>query len=408
MRLTIQGRGLDDIFMINPDHHGGKYAIEYRSGVALLVSKPDHLLFQYQTTEFNVFNATSPAVFTGFMQFFRHFSRDDYWDTPLPWLGKSIKEVDVPQEIKIEWGPVYMAKDWNSILTRYFGCDVINLTDNTVKITYKKYTTCKEAMEVFYVISMLLTAITNEKIHEDQVHKLVRLMPTLPYFIIYLISHRVIKHEKIFNEVKEILEQKCEEEVKLVFGNTHDLRIKWVRENLGPGRVLDYGCGEFQHAKSKRLQGREWVGYDIENYAKITPRLYRDYGVIASFVTEDELDSVKPDVVVCSEVFEHMTPLEMDKTLVRMRGWKASQYLFTTVNVDFNKHYRIAGPRREDHVNEMIYDFFIDSVKKVFSFFKTGKIYFIECGGIGDTIDEVTPTIYIKVETLWSKIKKLF
>lgn len=58
------------------------------------------------------------------------------------------------------------------------------------------------------------------------------------------------------------------------------------------GLILDFGCGH--HHIKKRLPGKKIVGYDTE------PSLsdVKDYRIL------------KPEVIVCSGVFEYMTPVE--------------------------------------------------------------------------------------------------
>lgn len=402
MKLTLYHPRVRDILFINPDHQGGTYAMPFRSGVTFLASTPNVADMHYQTNEFDIKAASSSAIFTGFTYFFRHIFSDTYWETPLTWLeGKpSMKEVDIPVSFSYIWDKVYCPKDWAGLLEKYFNVRVQRIEGSPlITISKECNGTLRDTLMELYTLSMLLSIHADEYLNEDQIRKMVEHMPRLPYFITYLLSHRVITSASLFDELKPVLEEKCTEAVNLVQGNTHDLRIKWVRKNLIDGDVLDFGCGDWQHAKSRGLNGITWLGYDIEDYSKAIPRLKRDYGVNAKFLTKEEMWASRPRQVVCSEVLEHLTRMDIDDTLYMLAKKKAGQYLFTTVDVDFNVHYGVES-RREDHITEMNKKEFQAIIKNAFSFKNTNKFYFITFGQIGDTIDGNTPSQTAKVQSL--------
>ncbi len=90
--------------------------------------------------------------------------------------------------------------------------------------------------------------------------------------------------------------------------------VEFDRLPLGPGaRVLDIGCGEGRHAVAAARDAGEVVGVDLDPDRLVTARedydTYAD-GTPGTFLRGDALDLPFVDdgfdVVVCSEVLEHL------------------------------------------------------------------------------------------------------
>lgn len=84
---------------------------------------------------------------------------------------------------------------------------------------------------------------------------------------------------------------------KFYFDRVLDKIIRLGNLKSEKGLILDFGCG-FQHLK-KKLKGKSVVGYDI----------------IPELSDVKNYKNLRPSVIVCNAVFEHMDEEELRKTL---------------------------------------------------------------------------------------------
>lgn len=396
MVILISGTNLEDILRINPDHDGGLYVRELSPGVATFRSVETDVVYTYHaftggTDQLNVKALSSPKLGLRLLsEFSKHMLTENARDIEIPWRNSTISQLDGPCTIVLPY--VYSSNTWPRMFERYFNVEVDEIYPHTYSIELKADTLVEGYSTLSFLLLMLAASNDTDTLHEDQVIRYINLYKNkkFPYFMIYLMSHRLIRSPRIFQTYKEILENMCEVPVTLVQGNTHDLRIQFVKNLLDKEKdVLDFGCGELRYAKSLKNFKGTYYAYDIEDITEEVEYVKKSRGIN---IVETNLDAVyeKPLQIICSEVIEHVEdPIEV---LNYFKTLPFEILIITTPMVEFNTHYLIDGPRREDHLREYTKEEFRGLINELFS------EYTIEFGGIGDTINDTNPSQYATIK----------
>ena len=185
-----------------------------------------------------------------------------------------------------------------------------------------------------------------------------------PYFIRYLVKKYMLKNQvspKIWLERLSIPGQ-----INMVLEDTQKAREKFVKEAIsskeGITTVIDFGCGECQHAKRLASNYRV-IAYDLPEVIadnRSNPKLTK----IDNLVLTDSLDEVfnlvkdlsRSEIAgVLSEVIEHIDPKTQFESL-KFLGRICSLVVVTTPNKDFNQFYDFDDDqvRRDDHLTEYV------------------------------------------------------
>lgn len=206
-------------------------------------------------------------------------------------------------------------------------------------------------------------------ITEDMINKYVRLANAIdaPYFIKYLIKIRMARSEKKFKAAKAELERSNRYKINMVHGDTHEMRIVFIRERISLERpIVDIGAGiDYRYVKdlAPTLQGKGMKYYAIERDPEAREKI--KFGLknrnleetVEVFESLDEfleyyktvLDNVQVDVI-CTEVLEHNKYTDACAIMDLVHNkLNYRQFIVTVPNADFNVYYGLSGFRHDDH-----------------------------------------------------------
>ena len=189
----------------------------------------------------------------------------------------------------------------------------------------------------FITLFGIIAAINSDDfifIEEGLIDKYVKIAKEIdaPYFIRYIIKLKFLTSEKKFKNFVSALEESTTNDFKLVYGDTHDARISFIKEetNFDLTTVIDFGVGS-DYRYLRFLKDRRYIGIekDLDALFKIN-RYIKDEGlenvtIFESF--EEFLQQYKLDLIVgvdkntkfniiCTEVLEHNTLDEVDIILI--------------------------------------------------------------------------------------------
>jgi hypothetical protein len=275
------------------------------------------------------------------------------------------------------------------IFQRYFP-EVKIISEEVSKDNYRLKFETNQAMtfqrllQIVNLFSIFASLNSHDYIYitEDLIRKYVRIANEIdaPYFIKYLIKIRMARSEKKFNSLKEELEKSNRYKIDMVHGDTHDMRIAWIRERLLTKHwkddknyyftmdrpVVDIGTG-IDHRYLKifapilQAQGMKYYAierdYDARERIKAglrnrnleeTVELFESIEEFLEFYnTVEERPTVD---VICTEVLEHNEHCDacdiMDLVHEKINY---RRFIVTVPNEDFNVHYGLTGFRHDDH-----------------------------------------------------------
>ena len=243
---------------------------------------------------------------------------------------------------------------------------------------------------VFLFIALMNRNLEN--INNDMVEKYINVINKLdtPFYVRYLFSLEMFKSKKIFNQYKNDLENTQKYKINLSFGNTHEQRVDFIRDQLDfKCPILDIGCGEGSYVTrfSKKVERYYAVDNDPEMLKIVGNKLakYEIENVIVSDNFEDLVDE-KVDIIL-TEVIEHMSKNEAEDLIRKiLHTINFNKFIITTPNRTFNKYYLLDGFRHEDHkweMSEMEFKNWIDSVMDDYKY---------EFVGIGCQVNNIPST----------------
>ncbi len=262
------------------------------------------------------------------------------------------------------------------IFRRYFP-QIEMLSEQVSKNNYKLKFTSQEKMKLQYMLQVInlfgifaqLNSPTYSYLTEDLVKKYVRIANEIdaPYFIRYLIKMRMCRSLNTFNNVKEDLERNSLATIEMQHGDTHQMRIDWVKTMLDEElSIVDIGTGiDYRYLKSyaPKLQEKGLMYYAIEIdldareriKAGLRNRNLEDavmlFESIEEFVAYNNEYLTKEKLnVLCTEVLEHnefSAAKKIMKTVCKNVNYE--NFIITVPNKNFNQFYGIDGFRHDDH-----------------------------------------------------------
>lgn len=163
-----------------------------------------------------------------------------------------------------------------------------------------------------------------------------------PYFLRYLFKTNLL-NKSLFLRVKEKLQQSSQQ-LEFVPQNNQQARISFILDNINKS-VVDFGCGDGDHAGPITNKGFDYFGYDRDQscieFCKNRRR--GEFGTLSE-IPFDEYD------IVLAEVIEHNTPEDLQNIVDFINNDpRISRALITTPNFSFNQFYPGDGLRHDDH-----------------------------------------------------------
>ena len=123
-----------------------------------------------------------------------------------------------------------------------------NLGGNNYNVTIKTNDTLNKLFNFLNVYCLFVGIIDDYwvNMNEEMLKKYVKSLNEINanYYMRYLFQLKVIVSKKLFNVVKDELENVSDMKLELKFGNTADWRREFVFDNLSfENDILDVGCG---------------------------------------------------------------------------------------------------------------------------------------------------------------------
>lgn len=404
MKISIHTTtDLPTIFAINPNHYDGKYidkvpgGISYRHMYGKILELGTIVSHVTGENQLSLNNISSPEAFVRLMsqqcRSLLTVGYEQWLETHLSWLDSKMSTVDEVTDITVDIDCIHINNTWYNILDRYYGMKFTDLGNNHYSMKWEVKDHCYNVINTLYFVMMLLSSRSGTSyVHEDQIAKAIRQVPSMPYFCAYLAGHHLIRSPKQFEDLKSTMESKVEGDVSLVQGNTHDLRIKTITSKLDMNRpILDIGCGEFKYAKKvSRKFKSTYYAMDLEENLKEFLFLKDKCKMDIHFTTDlDEYMFTEPVQVIISEVIEHMTEEALESLLSYLKTIPVYSIQVSCPNIAFNINYGLEGFRRDDHLREYTLEEFKIFVEKL-PFHRSH----LHIEGIGDTVNNNQPTHY--------------
>lgn len=262
------------------------------------------------------------------------------------------------------------------IFRRYFP-EIEMLSEQVSKNNYRLKFTSQKHMKLQYILQVInlfgifaqLNSPTYSYLTEDLVKKYVRIANEIdaPYFIRYLIKMRMCRSLNTFNSVKEDLERSNKVQIEMTHGDTHQMRIDWMKTVLDDNlSIVDIGTGiDYRYLKSwaPKLQEKGLMYYAIEIDFDARERIkagLRNRNLDDCVMLFESLDEfmvynneylTKEKLnVMCTEVLEHNEFSAAKKIMKTVcTGINYNKFIITVPNKNFNVFYGLEGFRHDDH-----------------------------------------------------------
>jgi predicted RNA methylase len=280
------------------------------------------------------------------------------------------------------------------------------------EVLYEKVYSIKFSGEkkLYYMLNLvnvfcLIQSVEDKNIYIDMSENLAKKYASAlklieaPYFIKYLFNSRVIDDLKVFQSIKELLENKNEQ---YFFGNTQKQRYDQIKRHIQPGKILqDIGCGELFYSKmfadkynkviawdsDKDLQERNQKYIERKNFSNI--ELRGEYDINNLVIDDEETD------LLITEMLEHIPKENAKKVLNDLKDKKFRKLILTLPNKDFNQFYKLESEfRHPDHYWEPNYE---ETESFIYEIFEEEK-FEILFKRIGDKINNCSVSTLIVIQ----------
>jgi SAM-dependent methyltransferase len=354
-----------------------------------------------------------------FDDLFRHFfkSKDEYFHHQYEWMDMPNSELDVKCqntiELTLEIDSSWVHKNNVFVVGKYF--DQVKVEHQVGGIYKLTVGSENDTLYNLFNIAMLTVTfilVTNVNhpfyIEKGMVKRFIKILnniENIPYFIVYLFKMRMMKSREFFAEVKKDLEDVLPMDCNFYYGNTHDMRIDFIKNLLVKDdtidkSILDVGCGELRYLKSLGKYMNKGLFYNavdldesIALYVNILSKREQFNHLKLSFSTDVSGFVMNNPIILLSEVIEHNTEEEATEVIEEiLESYKDfDTFVITTVNADFNKYYALSdkdNKRHEDHTFEFTKNQFIDFMTNILK-----DNYNYEFKNVGDEVNNESPTI---------------
>lgn len=241
------------------------------------------------------------------------------------------------------------------------------------------------------------------------------------YYMRYLFQLKVIVSKKMFDMVKDELENYEENKLELMFGNTAEWRREFIFKHLDYSRdIIDLGCGEgfYTLPLAKKLKNNVVHAIDIDEELirtverKAESRGHDNVITYDSIYSYGKLNETEEEVdIILSEVIEHMPKEDSLDIIKEVLRFNFNQLFISTPTKEFNVHYdldnsidekRKNGFRHDDHKWEGTVEEFTELIDKAIEDVnkETGKQFVYSHYMVGDKVDGIAPTQSVIVKEL--------
>ena len=269
------------------------------------------------------------------------------------------------------------------IFSRYCKNDFGN-----VRFEYKKFhnniynikllsTNFFNLIKVTFIFAVYNSIFNKDKIQlqDSFIEKVIDIINVLdaPFFIRYLIKKNMIFSKKIYENVKDKLEDSKRYKIKFVSQNEPwEIRYNYIYNHINTTvpTIIDWGFGEGKLIKRFRKIFKTVIGVEIDDdmIERLNWRIqhreeYKDI-ICIDYKRLDQVEKLEnivkengPVVIVLSEVIEHLESIQKAQQFLQhiIETYSPEQVLITTPNREFNKYLGIPDGelRHEDHKFEM-------------------------------------------------------
>ncbi|MBZ4043948.1 class I SAM-dependent methyltransferase [Flavobacterium hibisci] len=421
IKLKSDNKYFLDILYKNPNTDQGLYLKELKNGILIgnvIAENEYHCVFldgkkSYLPEEGNQIDFQSycsPLLALNIMtEFFNHLYKENkvLSETIISWLEKNYDEVDTGK-CTIEVPTFFIDSGWYKnekyLLSKYIdGITIKHKIGNNYELTIEG-ATVREAVQKFSLVA-LFTHFTNRYavytfIDDFFIQKHITMFTNLtgiPYFVFYLFIKRIMRSPVQFEKFKPQLEAYFDNEVELVFTDTHQSRREFICSKIDfDEAVLDFGCGELQYFKLLNKRGflQEYYAYDEVDFKHVADKI-QAIERADHLVWVEKLEDLKDfeGQIILSEVIEHNSLEEAKSLLIWIRDNTSFTQLFvTTPDKDFNVNYELTEEfRHDDHDFELSNAEFVKLIEDIFP---NPKTFY----GVGDCVKGVYPTSAVIIQ----------
>lgn len=297
----------------------------------------------------------------------------------IKWLDKLYSEVDGAATITVENllidsnyvkdGKFFLSKylDGLTLEQKYTNIYRLDVRAGSIVAAFNKLALVGFLLECVSDIGLFLTV--------ELIEKYIRILGNVkeaPYFVYYLLNKKLgDKFAHLIPQLEKNYSDNNQVSCRFTPYNTQDDRIRFVQANININNsILDVGCGEFNYTKAlikKLAEGKSYYSYDKDDYSALHAKLKERYpNRNWTFTTDLEtIPKDEPLSVICSEIIEHNQIDEALELLLYVKNnYQVSEFIITTPNKTFNKHYGIEL-RHPDHVQELDYNGFSEFIHKL-------------------------------------------
>lgn len=166
---------------------------------------------------------------------------------------------------------------------------------------------------------------------------------------------------KIGHCIHKFIDDLNTDTIKMTKFDTHMSRIEFAKEQTGKDKiVLDFGVGEFRHGRKIAPKSKKYIGIDKDPEVLEEARFRanrNDCHNVEFYSSIDECPKQEIDVLICSEVIEHMESPEIavDELVRVINKFEPKKVIITTPNKEFNVNYLFEDGqmRHDDHKFEL-------------------------------------------------------
>lgn len=325
------------------------------------------------------------------------------------------QELDVPGKQSIFINVIETHHKTIDIFRRYF--KELEFVEEMVSINAYRLTvssvgdmTVSRLLKIINLFGMFATLNSDDYIYitSDMVKKYIRLCNAMdvPYFIKYLLKMRMVRSDVKFELFKEELDKSEKWKFNFKHGDSHLMRINWVKEVLPiNASLVDIGTGiDFRYLKvladKLALAGHKYYAIEIDADARerikagVRNRNLEDSVEIFESLDEFLLYYAGPlnrerVNVLCTEVLEHNEYAEAKKIFKKVvEEIDFYNFVVTVPNATFNQFYNMDGFRHDDHKWEATLDN-VAELEKIALYDTNAKVH-TEIHNVGDEVNDIS------------------
>ena len=417
LQIISENQYLLDILNKNPKSDNGLYLTCHKEGVVVgqvvdnntyncYFIEKGNSYYQDESDQLEYESLCSPLMYCDLITelFYKHLLQCNKYDSKIPWLNKTFRELDNTQSKIIINNLAIKSKSNVKLLQNTF-VDNIVINHKLGYLYELELTSDSIFVNLNQVITILIMLFYNDRpenkpfVNDEYLKKYTSGLSNSTIvnynFICRFVRSIFISIEQ-FNRICPKFDN-----FELNFYDNKTVRNRKICEEVDLyNNVLDIGCGWFDYYKRLTKMGfrNQYFANDIIDKSIKVRELNERYK-INNLVWVDSLDKMLDfnGTIIFTEVIEHLEYNDAIDLLQKILKLSFKQLFITTPNKDFNVNYGLKDNefRHDDHKFELTFDEFQQVIREnTVRQCKTVTIHFTQ---IGDTINGISSTSYAKI-----------